>query len=370
MPPDRALGIGILSSRFPPAYYGGAELQAAGLAGRLAARHRVHVFTRDGGEALADLWSRSGVRIHSRPSYPFPLRPAADLASGLESLRRFRSEIDVLLAYQAYIDGLMGALARRFLGLPLAIWIRGEEEVRPELSLKSRLLSARILAASDCVIAQSPRLRILAESLLPPAPGADRFRTIPNGVDPADPGEEERHGILFVGRLVSRKGVEFLLDAVERLGGAPLTIVGDGPKRRGLERRARGLPVRFLGSLPPEEVRRRLKEAMILVLPAVQGEGVPNVLLEAMACGTPVVATDGGGVPDLVEDGRTGLLVPPRDAPRLAEALGRLLEDADLRARLSAGGRGVAADHDWDRVTRSVEETLLSIAAGSGGSSS
>jgi 2-deoxystreptamine N-acetyl-D-glucosaminyltransferase/2-deoxystreptamine glucosyltransferase len=83
-----------------------------------------------------------------------------------------------------------------------------------------------------------------------------------------------------------------------------------------------------------------------------------------MACGTPVVATDCGGIPDIVRDGRSGLLVPPGDAPRLAAALERLLGDGDLRARLSDGGRGIAAEHDWDRVTRSVEETLLSIAPG------
>jgi glycosyltransferase involved in cell wall biosynthesis len=364
------LGIGILTARFPPAYHGGAELQAAGLAERLAARHRVLVFTRDAAnQRVEEAWRASSIELHRRLTGPWPLRPGVDLWSGLRGLTRCRERLDVLLAYQVCIDGYLGVLARRRLGIPLAVWIRSEDELRPELSLRFRLLSRRILTAADCVIAQTPKILALTESFLSAgrcrSGDEPRLHTIGNGVELQETDSTRRRGLLFVGRLVRRKGVDVLLEALGEADGVELVVVGDGPERRRLQRRAGDLPVRFVGEQPREAVVHEMRRAQALVLPSLHGEGLPNVILEAMACGLPVVASDNGGIPEIVRDGETGLLVPSGDASALALAVRRLLADDALRERLRAGGREVAAQHDWPGVVRSVEEVLTRLAAAS-----
>ncbi|PZX13452.1 glycosyltransferase involved in cell wall biosynthesis [Palleronia aestuarii] len=186
----------------------------------------------------------------------------------------------------------------------------------------------------------------------------ERMRIVHCGVDPALYDGAERSGpgktILFVGRLAAIKGVALLLDAVAAL--APdhpdlrLTLVGDGPDRAGLEARARDLgiaeAVTFTGYLGQAEVAEHLARADIFALPSF-AEGVPVVLMEAMAARLPVVAPRVAGVPELVADGEAGFVVPPGDPETLKVRLDTLLSDADLRARMGEAGRArVAAEYD------------------------
>lgn len=148
--------------------------------------------------------------------------------------------------------------------------------------------------------------------------------------------------VLFVGRLARVKCVDVLLQAMSELSkadqGFVLEIVGDGEERQRLQELAVDLGlherVRFLGACNPDQVRARLMEADVFVLPSL-AEGVPVVLMEAMAAGVPVIATRVGGVSELVEHGRTGLLVPPGQVSGLAHALQQMIDDAPLRQRLS-----------------------------------
>src|SRR5205823_8813185 len=144
---------------------------------------------------------------------------------------------------------------------------------------------------------------------------------------------------LAVGRLVPDKGFANLLRAAAELvrRGVPLDVelVGDGPQRTALERLTRRLGltdrVRFRGWLPFAEVRRAMSAATLLVHPCDGlGDGLPNVLLEAMALGTPVIASRVAGIPEALDDGRCGPLVPPGDVGALADAIARLLADPGL----------------------------------------
>ena len=150
--------------------------------------------------------------------------------------------------------------------------------------------------------------------------------------------EPPRPGRAFVyaGRLAAGKGLEVLCEAAGRAGVA-LSVAGDGPLRAPL---AAGFPgVTFLGRLTQEDVRSLLRTARAAVLPSTCVENAPMALVEAMAAGAPVVATMTGGVPELVEDGREGLLVPPGDVEALARALSRLDDDAAYAAALGEAGR-------------------------------
>jgi len=161
---------------------------------------------------------------------------------------------------------------------------------------------------------------------------------------------------LAVGRLVPKKGFGVLLRAFARARAAlardgrkaTLALVGDGPERPRLERIARelglGESVRMTGALPADEVRSEMDRANMLVVPSVPGargdlDGLPNVVLEAMALSRPVIGSHLSGIPEAITDGRTGLLVPPGDDETLARAMVRLARDRELASRLGAAGR-------------------------------
>ncbi|MGI9598347.1 MAG: glycosyltransferase [Acidimicrobiales bacterium] len=186
----------------------------------------------------------------------------------------------------------------------------------------------------------------------------DRLHLIHCGVEPEKltPIVPRDRGtrLVFVGRVVEQKGLAILFESMQQLADdAPdlhLTIIGDGPDRAALEQRAadQGLAerVEFLGSKSQAEVAALLPEADIFVLPSY-AEGVPVVVMEALATGIPVVATFVGGMAELVEDGVTGFLVRPGDPSQLADRIGRLVGDRALRERMGTAGRAkVVADFD------------------------
>jgi len=185
----------------------------------------------------------------------------------------------------------------------------------------------------------------------------DKIRVVRNGVDlekfaPDAAVPREVGFVLAVGRLVEKKGFLHLIEAVRLLreGGVALRceITGDGPERGRLAEAVRvaGLEaaVQLTGGASQETLVDLYRRASVLALPAIVAangnrDALPTVLLEAMACGTPVVSTRLAGIPEIVEHGVDGLLVEPGDAPALARALEALLTDASLRARLAAAAR-------------------------------
>jgi glycosyltransferase involved in cell wall biosynthesis len=164
--------------------------------------------------------------------------------------------------------------------------------------------------------------------------------------------DKEPRVILSVGRLVEKKGLSDLISAAhilrQRDRSFQVEIVGDGPLRTGLEAQVRRLGlddrVKFAGPLPHDELCRVYQRASLFTLPCVVAadgdrDGIPNVLLEAMASGVPVVSTPVSGIPEVIDSEREGLLVPPNDPTRLADALDRLLHSAELRERLALAAR-------------------------------
>jgi len=195
------------------------------------------------------------------------------------------------------------------------------------------------------------------------------YRIIPNGVDlerfqSAEPFEELRDGtlnILFVGRFEERKGLIHLLKAYHRLRkrhvDARLLVIGDGPKRREYRRFVglRGVrDVEWLGRVSDEDKVRYFASADIFCAPNTGQESFGIVLLEAMASGTPIVASDIHGFKRVVERNVQGLLVEPRNPRALAAALYKLAGDPDLRHDMGEAGRARAPEFSWDRVTERI----------------
>ena len=157
--------------------------------------------------------------------------------------------------------------------------------------------------------------------------------------------------ILTVARLTRQKGVHILIGALavlrQRGCAARLAIIGDGPERGPLQAQAHALElddgVEFLGALPSQDLPPHYARCAVFVLPSIR-EGMGLVLAEALFCGVPVIATNSGGVTDIVREGETGLLVPERDAGALAVAIESMLHDRALAARLAANGQAWVRD--------------------------
>jgi glycosyltransferase involved in cell wall biosynthesis len=225
------------------------------------------------------------------------------------------------------------------------------------------------LAAADAVICTTPELAVHARRRVP----GDRVHIIPNGVDttlftPMVRPTSERRSILYVGRLSREKNLSALVEAAAKLAGrfeVALRFIGDGPMRTQLADHAESLGV--AAEFTPVVEHRRLPavfaRADVFVLPSFT-EGHPKVLLEAMSCGVPCVASDVGGNRAILVDGVTGLLFDLEDPGALAEALARILGDGDLAARLGAHARAeVQERYDLGRLVAWEIELLRSVAA-------
>ena len=197
------------------------------------------------------------------------------------------------------------------------------------------------------------------------------YKVIPNGVDvarfatavPIARWQDGIPNVLFVGRHEPRKGLLDLLKAhriLRRTGGqSRLLIVGSGPQEREARRyvATRGLNgVEFLGRVSDAEKAQLYKTADVYVSPATGGESFGIVLLEAMAAGTPIIASDIHGYKGVVRRGREGLRVPPRQPRELAVAIEQLLGDPDLRREMGESGRERAEEFSWSRVTAKVDD--------------
>jgi colanic acid/amylovoran biosynthesis glycosyltransferase len=279
--------------------------------------------------------------------------------------------------------GRGGALAlplARALRLPLAVTFHGGDATKethyrrraiPTIYQRRLLALQREAALFHCV---SDHIRdVLADRGFPP----EKLRTIRLGIEPdplvaPHPGGEKPY-LLFVGRFVEKKGATHLLDALRLLrnsSDAPrLIMIGDGPLDEQLRRAAASLPeVSFPGWQAPAEVRARMRDALALIVPSTTAatgdeEGLPTVVLEAMAQGTPVIGSRHSGIVEAVTHDADGLLVPPGDPQALAEAIGRLIHNEALRRRLGMAARRTVSER-FDARTQShrLEEALLSLA--------
>jgi glycosyltransferase involved in cell wall biosynthesis/SAM-dependent methyltransferase len=229
---------------------------------------------------------------------------------------------------------LPSALAARRTGKPYVVQLWGTDV---ELARRVPWLARHLLRRARLVLTPSEALAHDARLL-----GAREVRVVPSGVElPVTVGEpNDPPHVLYAGRLSEEKGVRELLQATE---GLPRVVVGDGPLRAEVPD--------AVGFVPPAQLHAYYERAAVVACPS-RREGYGVVAREALAHARPVVASSVGGLTDAIEDGVTGLLVPPGDADALRAALERLLDDAELRSRLGEAGRELVRERfSWEAAT-------------------
>jgi colanic acid/amylovoran biosynthesis glycosyltransferase len=286
--------------------------------------------------------------------------------------------------------GRSGALAlpiARRLNLPLVVSFYGGDATKDKhyrrqwlpTIFQRRLSELQTEAALFLCVSGFIRDQLLArgfpsEKVFVQRSGVNLDTPIDPGTDPGDPGPAGY--VMFAGRFVEKKGVMYLIEAVRRLEAigrdVRLLLVGAGPLEAELRRATAALRhVEFRGWMPNNELRRWMRGALALCVPSVHAadgdaEGLPTVVIEAMAAGTPVIGSHHAGIGEAIEDERTGFLVPEQDPDAIAAAVRRLLDEPELRRRLGDNARSAAVEHfDMFKQSHRLEARLLEVIAAS-----
>lgn len=305
----------------------------------------------------------------------------------LYALRRFRHVPDEVL-FGRGARGVLQSLAdvdfilvhahsaahigTRGLGIPVGFFVHGDIFARPPGTYDSRLtafyrwVAPRAYRTADVVLVLAPYLAGVAREH-----GARRVEVVPNGIDLLDLGIEQPVTraasrplrVIHVGRLAVEKGVDHLLAAM-RMVNAQVTIVGSGPREADLRAAAADLPhVRFAGNVPRASLGELYSTHDVFVT-ATLNEGFALVVLEALACGLPVIATDIDANRAVVRHGENGLLVPPADPRAMADALEMLARDEELRARLASNAHAsVLPRFNWTTIGDRIAEIARDVSA-------
>ena len=353
----------------------GGEAQTLYLAEGLTARGRRSLLVGQPGSPLLARGRAAGLETIS-----VPMRGEFDLVAVRRLAAIVHAEGAGLLHYHSAHAVTLGSLATLITGRRPAVASRRVSfplRSGPLARLKYTFRVDRVIAVSEAI-----RRRLIGRGLPP-----ERVVTVHSGIDPARfaHGDRERFRsslgvgaaalpreaflIGTVGHLAAHKGIDLFLQAAAlaapELPRARFVVVGRGEREDALRRLALGLAGRVVFAGFRDDIPDAYAGLDLFVLPSTSGEGSPAALKEAMASGTPLVATALDGVEEIIEDGRHGLLTPPGNAPALARAMVILASDADLRSRLAEAGRRRVLEFTTVRMVERTVEVYRSIGGAS-----
>lgn len=346
-------------------------------------RFHIHVAC-PGNSSIETELRKLGIQVHNIPLVG-PINPGEDIRSCKAIKNLCQAEGFTIIHCHGSKAGLVGRLAAATAKVPLVILTAHNFVVDDKYSLAKKIVFTKgeqfLGRVTDCVITVSSALRkeYIEKFRVP----AEKVVCVYNGIDTesfdltVDKKKiktqlglaPEKPVIGTVARMAPQKGLPFLLEAIAILGetvNAGFLIAGDGPLRPDLERQAEQLGLSGKVCFPGycQNIKEILQIFDIFVIPSIS-EGLSITAIEALAAGKPVVASRVGGLPEVVEDGKTGVLVPPGDPATLASAIKNLLDDPALRERMGRAGRRTAKDKfSLENMIRKTEELYISLFKG------
>ena len=362
----------ILSHWFLPFQVGGSEWAVYNYAKLLSQRgHEVHVITQLDNKTLPSSELLEGFYVHRIKRWH--TRIIGTLLYSLLAYRQIKKlKPDVI--HEQGISGL-GFSIKRLLRIPYVVFPQGTE-LYLSSELYKKIIVRRALDNADSCLALTQDMaremqRICPKeiTIIPNGVDLSRFESLSKGDARQKLGIDKRgQMILCVANLRVEKGHEYLIEAMGYVAKshpeARLYLVGKGSQMgktqdlvssHSLQRK-----VVFAGFIPPDEIPGYMVAADTFVLPSLS-EGFPLVLLEAMAAGLPIVATNVGGIPEIVTDGENGFLVEPRNSQQLAEKIALLLQNENIRKRFSTNNINKAKRYNWSEVVTALEKVYLKV---------
>ncbi len=281
----------------------------------------------------------------------------------------YKESFNLIHAHWIIPQGVIAYLCKKILGIPYIVSIHGSD-IHAFNNVLFRRMYKIVLRNADFVTANSKKTAMVASQIvkkdieiIPMGVDLDVFHS--NKIKIKYSNKKKNIKILFVGRLIDLKGVNFLLEAVSRVKlkypEIILSIIGDGPEYRNLKNIVNELKlqkhVNFLGTIPNHMLPDVYRSSDVFVIPSIinengETEGLGTVALEAMACGVPVIGSNVGGIPDIIKDRITGLLVEEKNGKAIADSIFEILENKVLRDDLCQNAHKFIVERfSWDVVS-------------------
>ncbi|MGA2573718.1 MAG: glycosyltransferase family 4 protein [Candidatus Methanomethylicaceae archaeon] len=370
-----------ISPYFQPST-GGSEWYCQQLSKRLAKRgHEVHVLTSLLDKTLSPEEEMDGYSVHRLPCFAnvWDCNPATFL---LHRLAKIKADVMHAHSYIFFTSNQV-ALAKRYTKIPFVLHLHGgidftskinDLTTRFRFNVKDKIYDPTFgkwtARSADLVASVSKRDLELAKKMWGLNKG---LSWVPNAVDLSDfPKQSSNEGndllnIVFIGRLEPWKGINTFIEAAQLVGkkynDVRFTVIGDGSLSSYAHNNSIKKYVDFIGKVNHSRIPELLSKASMLVLPSYM-EGLPTVCLEALAAQVPVIASNVGGIPEIVIDGETGFLFPPGDSSCCADRIIRILSDDGLRKKLGSNGRQLVEKYfTWDNVVERTERVYESVLA-------
>jgi N-acetyl-alpha-D-glucosaminyl L-malate synthase BshA len=362
--------IAILVPGFPPKWLAGTEIATYNIAKYLAKRgHEVHVIT-SLDEGLPKENIEEGFFVHRVRTINKPV--LAGLAHNLMSFLIIKKIDPDVIHCQFISSGIAGFLAKRIMEKPYVVYGRGSDVYMP-WAFKN-IVSKLVMRSADAMIALTEDMKSEMQKiynrevfLIPNGVDLNMFKNLSKNDLRSKFNVKDENIVLFVGGFRFVKGVKYLIEAMNSIRQKNITTrlmlvgsEGDKEKLDGLVNDSDSKKyVILVGKVPHEKVAEYMVASDVFVLPSLS-EGFPNVILEAMASGLPIVATRVGGLPHIVKHAENGFLVEPKNPEEIAEKVLLILESEALRKKMSDNNKETAKEYSWERVVAKLEEVYRS----------
>lgn len=352
----KAMDLAILVGGLHPAVPGGMEKQAAFLSRHLSERHNVVLITRY--HKKNKIKNIDYELVQKKIPAVFIIRYAYDLLICVFEIFNRRNKLDFIFCFGLSNDSVKALISKLLFNIPFILSVRGPSEYRNP-SLVRRIVLGIMVYHCTAIHVQTAHIKSDFISYFP----NNKTEIIPNGINLSKglkkKSSNRLNQILFVGRMVKGKGARYLIKSLDQIDSETnCVLIGDGPQRVFLEKLSTSERIKFMGYVKPDSVSNQISCSKVVNLPSVEelSEGFPNVILESMDLGTPVVASSTGGIPDVLKHGVTGFLAEPENSDDIANYNNRLLNDPELWEKISKKCIIEARKYDFPSVTKKFEE--------------